>query len=58
MDLAPGTWLLSPDGELIHIVHTLANGESFADYAATVDRVIQPDEDKHAHLLRARASSR
>ena len=54
MDLAPGNWLLSPDGELIYIWHTLADGESFADHADTVDRIIRPDDDKHARLLRAR----
>ena len=53
MDLAPGNWLLSPDGELIYKWHTLADGESFADHADTVDRIIRTDADKHAHLLRA-----
>lgn len=52
MDLAPGNWLLSPDGELIYIWRTLADGESFADYVATVHQIIRPDDDRHAHLLR------
>ena len=52
MDLQLGSWLLSPDGELIGIGHTLADGECFADCARTVHQIIHPDDDQHARLLR------
>lgn len=57
MDLALGSWLLSPDGELIYIGHKLADGESFADYVAMIRQIILPHDDDHTHLLRAHFTS-
>ena len=54
MDLTPGSLLLRPDGELVCIGHTLTDGESFADHATAIRRVMRPDDEIHARLSRAR----
>ena len=51
MTLAPGTWLMAPDGTLIHLWRTHGSGESFADHSDKFERVIHPTDDENDRCL-------
>ena len=51
MVLAPGNWLLSPDGSIYFVTRTMSNDERFADNVDHIETVIRPEDPEYQEWL-------